>query len=304
MTGAGSADFAFAKEQSLLGSLIGPNFFEPFKDPTITELELDRALQRQRKPDAVFAVESVAQNLEGAFAVEGTVDSNRQSDVHDIVFTDPGGSVALTPGRAPSSRWYIGVDYLSGTAERVPKGCIPLDFQIQYQQGGSIRCAVTFAYADEEYNTSITPSSISEANGASAEFHSADFTVDGTLQSKEESVTFGVSNISRFQRGSDHIPVDAVIGPAEATLDLDTIITETDQLELGYGGSGQSSTSKTMSAVSGSVALSAAGSSITTYNLAGLKPATHAWNDVLSGDTDTTESVSLIAADEQAVSIS
>ena len=303
MTGAGAAEMAFGKESSLLGSLDGPNYYEPFKNPTITDLELDRAVQRQRKPDAVFATESVAQNLEGAFAVEGTVDSTRQSDVHDIIYTDPGGAVALTPGRAPSSRWYVGIDYLDGTAERVLKGTIPLDYSVTYSQGGSIRATLTMAYADEEYNTSVTPSSISEATGASAEFHSADFTVDGTVQSKEQSVTFTVSNIARFQRGSDYIPVDAVIGPAQASLDLETIFSETDQLELGYGGSGQSSTSKSMSSVSGSVELSAAGSTITTYDLKGLKPTTYSWADVIAGDADTTESVSLIAADEEAVSI-
>lgn len=306
MTGAGSAEMAFVKGDGTgLISIPGsPTYFEPGQDPVITDLELDRAVERLRRPDQVFADTSIAGNLEGAFGVEFTMDSNRQSDVHDIVFTDPGGSPILQAGRAATSRWFIGLDYFGSTAERVLKGCIPLDYTVTYEQGGDIRVSITFGYADEESNAAITPSSITEANGTAAVFHGADFTIDGTLQSKEQSLTLSVSNISRFQRGSDHIAVDATVGPAQVSLDLTTIFSEQDQLELAYGGTGQTSTTAEMSEISGSLAFDAGGSTIVTYTLAGLKPTTYGWQDTIGGDADATERVSFVTGDTNALGIS
>lgn len=306
MTGAGSGSLAFVKGtgNSLIDISGTPTYYEPGRDPTITDLELDRAIERLRSPGQVFADTSVAQNLSGAFGVEFVMDSNRQSDVHDIVFTNPGGSPILQPGRAATSRWFVGVDYISATAERVLKGCVPLDYTVTYGQGETIRVAVTFAYADEESNTSVTPSSVQEADGSPAAFHSADFTIDGTTQSKEQSVTLNVSNLSRFERGSDEIAVDAVVAGAQVSLDLETILTEADQLELAYGGSGQTTTSTGITAVSGSLAYAAAGSTITTYDLAGLKTDTNAWQDAIAADPSTTERLTLVAADQTALGIS
>lgn len=306
MTGAGSGSLAFVKGtgNSLIDIPATPTYYEPGRDPTVTDLELDRAIERLRAPGQVFADTSVAQNVSGAFGVEFVMDSNRQTDVHDIVFTNPAGSPILQPGRAATSRWYVGIDYGTATAERVLKGCVPLDYTVTYGQGDTIRVAITMTYADEERNTSVTPSSISEADGTPACFHGADFIIDGTTQSKEQSLTLNVSNLSRFERGSDEIAVDAVVAGATVSLDLETILTETDQLELAYGGSTQTTTSTAMTAVSGSCVYSAAGSTITTYDLAGLKVDTHAWQDAIAADPSATERVTLLAADQTALGIS
>lgn len=306
MTGAGSGSLAFVKGtgNSLIDIPGAPTYYEPGRDPIITDLELDRAVERLRAPSQVFADTSVAQNLEGAFGVEFVMDSNRQSDVHDIVFTDPGGSPILQPGRAATSRWFVGVDYISATAERELRGCVPLDYTVTYTQGDTIRVQITMAYADEVTNTSITPTSISEADGSPASFHGADFTIDGTTQSKEQSVTLNVSNLSRFERGSDHIAVDAVVAGATVSLDLETILSETDQLELAYGGSTQTSTTADQTLVSGSCAYSADGTTITTYDLSGLAVDTHAWQDAIAADPSTTERLTMLAADQTAIGIS
>ncbi|WP_435175653.1 phage tail tube protein [Halorussus sp. AFM4] len=306
MTGAGTADLAFAKESSFLGSLVDsdadgtPEYFEPGKDPTLQELTLQRALQRQRDPSNVWSSQSVAQNLEGAFGIQFTMDDSRIGDVHDIVFNDAG--TGLTSGLAASSRWFLGLDYLSGTAERVLKGVVPMDFTVEYSQGGQIRLNITFAYADEEYNTSITPSSVQAANGASAQWHGMDLTIGGTTQVKEQSATLSISDMSRFQRGSEPIAVEAVVANPQATLDVTGIFSETNQMELAYGGSGQTTTSKTMSSVSGSMALSAAGATVTTYNFGQLKPNEYSWNELL-GTEDTTEQVPFNIDGNPAVSI-
>lgn len=76
MTGAGSAELAFAKEQSFMGSLVDsdgdgtPEYYEPGRDPVIQDLSIEWALARQRQPDSVWSAQSVAENLEGAFGVE------------------------------------------------------------------------------------------------------------------------------------------------------------------------------------------------------------------------------------------
>jgi len=306
MTGAGTADYAFAKETSFLGSLEdsdsdgNPEYFEPGKDPTVQDLTLQRALARQRDPANVWSNQSVVQNLEGAFGIQFTMDDARIGDVHDIVFND--GGTGLTSGVAASSRWFMGLDYLSGTAERVLKGVVPMDYTVEYQQGGQIRVNITFAFADEEYNTSITPSTIQEATGASAQWHGMDLSIGGTTQVKEQSASLSITDLSRFQRGSEAIAVEAVVAAPQASLDLTGIFSETDQMELAYGGSGQNTTSKTMESVSGSMALSAAGATVTTYQFDQLKPDSYSWNELL-GTEDTTEQVTFNVDGSPAVSI-
>jgi hypothetical protein len=307
MTGAGSGNLAFAQEDSFLGSVTGPTYYEPGHDPTITDLSLDRALSRQRFPDQVWGAESVPGNMEGAFTVAWTMDPTRQGDVHDAVFNSSG-PYTLASGLAQTSRWFVGLDYVSGgsvtTAERALKGCAPVDYTVTYQQGGDLRNEITFIYADEETDTSLTPSSVNEATGAPARWHGMDLTVDGTTQVKEDAATLTLTNMSRFERGSQHLPVDAVVGGANATLDLTAIFTETDQLELAYGGSTQTSTTATVDSVSGSLDLSAGGSSFATYSLDKLTPQGHTWQDVIAADSSATEQITFNVDGDPAVSIS
>lgn len=301
MTGAGSGAVAFTTESSFLTEVTDPTYRHPGHDPVVQDLELQRALERQRKPGQVFADESVAGNLEGAFAIEFTLDPDQQEHVHDIVFNSTA-PYALVPGRASTSRWYTGVDYIGGTAERVLLGCAPLDYTVRYTQGGSIRVEVAFLYADEEFNATLSPSNIDEATGAPGRWHGMDLTLGGTLQSNENSVTLSLSNLSRFQRGSQKRPVEAVVGAAQADLSVDTTITEADQLELAYGGGGQTATSKTMDSVAGSLELSAAGSTVTTYTLDALTPDRYAWGDLLNDEADTAERIDFYVTGEPGVS--
>jgi hypothetical protein len=300
MSGAGAAEMAFVNgtDSDLIGIPGAPTYYEPFVDPVINDLTLERALSRLRKPDQVFPDQSVAGNIEGAFEVEGVLESSRLSDLHGILFNNAAGAGdILTDGRAPTSRWYVGLDYLSGsgtaTAERVLKGTVPLTVAFSYTQGEPIRVTATFAYADEESNTSITPSDISEANGDTAQFHGAELTLDGTIQSKEQSFTLSITDISRFQRGSQSVPVDAVVAAPQASLDVTTVITEQDQRELLYGSAGATTTAETIDAVSGSVSFSAAGTQIEQYDLSGMKINDGSWQNIIAADPDAQESYSI-----------
>jgi hypothetical protein len=190
-----------------------------------------------------------------------------------------------------SAEWYTGVDYLTGTAERVLKGVVLTDASVQWGQGDNVTVSVTGVYGDESLNTSITPSSISDA-GNPCPFHQASFSIDGVTQTKEQSATLTFSPLARLQRGSDRQPVDAVLGPVDPTLTVEAIFTEDDQLELAYGSSGATSPQDAVGGVSASATFGdTTGSTVLDYTLSGVTPASYSWSDLVNPDTDLTEPI-------------
>ena len=296
MTRAGAGNLAFGKTDGLLGSLqTADTYYELGKDPQFDDdPSLDRDLEQIRMPNEVFHSESVEGNIEGAFGINFIPTADRIGDVHDILYNNAGGSGdVLTSGEPATSRFYVGVDFIAGTAERVLKGVIPLGVDLNYNQGESTRYSVTFGYANEEYGTSITPSGVNEATGETVQFHSTSLTLDGTVQSKEQSFTLSIEDMSAFHYGSDAVAEGATVAGPQTSLDVTAIITETDQLELAYGGSGQTTTSNRMTAVDGTITLDAGGNTVATYNLSDMKPEGMTWQDVINGDEDVTENYTM-----------
>jgi hypothetical protein len=292
MTGAGSGSLAFAPEDSF-DTLPGtPSYYEFGRNTTVTELNLQNTLQRTRAVGQTESVESIAQRLEGAFAVEAVASADVHSNVHDIIFND--GGTGFTTGAAASARVYPGVDYLSGTAERELQACIPLEYSVTYEEGGLVRYALTMAYADEGLNTSLTPSSVTTVSeGTSAPFHGVGLTIDSAAQGQYlQNTTLSITGISRFRRGAQRAPVDAVAGPCNATLETTAIITGTDELELAYGAADATAPQDEVGGVSASLDIAtASGTNIATYNMSGVTPNTHAWGDLISADNDTTDEI-------------
>jgi len=293
MTGAGSASLAFVVEDSF-NTLPGtPSYYEFGRNVSVTELELTNALQRSRAVGETESVESIAQRLEGAFAVEADVSNDVHDQVHNLVFNDAG--TGFTPGAAPSGRVYAGLDYLSGTAERELQACIPLEYQLIYEEDSLVRYVLTMAYADEALNTSITPSSVTTvSDGSSVPYHGTTLTIDSNAQGQYlQSATLSISGISRFRRGAQRAPVDAVVGPCNATLDTDAIVTGTDELELAYGASASTAPQDSVGGVSAALDIATAGgTAVATYNLSNVTPNSHAWADLVAAETDTTDSIS------------
>jgi hypothetical protein len=294
MTGAGSATLAFAKEETFADTLVdsdgdgNPEYFKFGRNPSVTELELANTLQRMREGDEVESVDSVAQNLEGAVSIEATVSKDVHDDVHDLVFND--GGTGFTSGRSASGRIYTGIDYLTGTAERELIGAIPLEYSVSYEQNEMVTYSLSMAYADEALNTSITPSSIAgPSDGNDVPFHGFTLTVDGATVTKLQSAELSISDIARFQWGADRNPVDAVISTPTTSLTVDATFTGPDRTEIAYGAADATSPQDSLSSVTGSANLSATGSSVATYDLPKMKPDTYSWNDLISGDTDTTD---------------
>lgn len=299
MTGAGSGELAFAKETTFTGSLdtgadSTVDYWHFGRNPTLTELDLQRQLQRMRDAGAVEAVNSLAGNVEGAIGVEAVISNDVQADVHDIVFNDGSGS-SFSTGAANSARVFVGLDYIGGTVERELKGCIPLSYRVSYQQGQPTTFRLRMAYADEVQNTSITPSSINKAtDGSEVPHHGTTLTIDGTNTAKLQSAQLQIQNIARFHRGASEIAADAVIAAPQTSLSFNAIFDTTDYVDLAYGGGGSSVSAlqSSVGSVSGSLAVAtASGTTVATYSLSEIKPDTYSWADIIAAEPDANESV-------------
>jgi len=292
MTGAGSADVAYALETEYLGSLEdsdgdgNPEYYQPGKNITVSEASLQNALTRIRDPDDPEPLTSIAQNFEGALNVSFTL---AEDNWHDLVFND-GTNTGFVAGRMPSSSWFLGVDYLNGTTERVAEGAVVTEATINYQQGSNVTVDLTLIYGDESKNASITPSNIQKAPGSDVyAFHGASLTVDTVGQGERlQSATLSIPTGARFHRGADRHPVDAVIGNVDASLSSDAIFTGPDQLELAYGGASPSSA---ISATTASLTFTNGAGTTIGYDLSGVKPNSYNWSDLVSGDSDLTEPI-------------
>lgn len=295
MTGAGSATVAFGHEQSLMGSLVDsnadgtPEYYKFGRNASITELDLSNTLERMREGDSVEAVTSVAQNLDGAVAIEAVVSKDVHAEVEKLVFNDAG--AGFKTGLASSAKIFAGVDYIGGTCERALAGCIPLEYSVDYEQDGMVTYTLKMAYADESKNTSITPSSITgPSNGNDVPFHGFALTVDGASVAKLQSASLSIQNIARYHWGNQRTPIDAVIANPEATLDAEATFDGPSTLELAYGSSGSSTTQSSVAGISGSIDLSVGGTAVSTYSFSQLKPDSYSWDNLISADEDLTES--------------
>lgn len=292
MTGAGSANVAYAVETSYLGGAGGtPTYVHPGTNITVAELSIDNFLTRIRTPDQREALRSVAQNFEGALSVSFNLGT---ADYHDLIFnaTDGSSNDIFDSSLPPSAEWYFGLDYESGgsisTAERVAKGWVCTQATVEYQQGDLVRVTLTGPYGDEALNTSLTPGSLSPP-GTEADFHEVTLTLDTVTASKLQSATLQLNDLARLERGASRQPIAAVAGPATTTLDATAIYTENDQLELAYGGGSATSPLDSMTGVSGSLDVAPGGTSVSTFELSEVKPATYDWQDLVSADASATE---------------
>jgi hypothetical protein len=289
MTGAGAATFAFDAESSFLGTVAGsPQAFG--RNTRLTELDLSNQLQRMRDAGQVEAAESIAGNFEGAVGVTSVVSADTHDGVEsDIVFN---GSGAFTTGAANSVTIYAGIDYLGGTTERELQGAIPISYSVTGQQGGPIEYDLTMAYAEEVPNTAITPSGISQASpNSTAQFHSADLTINTTSITKLQEFELGAESIARFHRGTSRTPVDAVGAAPETSLSTTAIFEGPTYLEHALGDSGATGVEDSVSAQTGQLELATAGgTTITTYDLPRLAPANYSW-DSLIDEADLTDPV-------------
>jgi len=291
MTGAGSASLAFAAETSFLGSLAGaPDWYSFGRDARENEVSLTNQLQRMRDAGQEEAAESVAGNFEGAFGVSAVVSDDTHGAVEsDIVFNASG---AFESGAANSVTIAAGVDYLTGTAERELSGCIPLSYEIQLRNGQPVEYTLTMAYAEENTNTSLSPSGITEATaGSTVQFHSSDLSVSGATITKMQEATLSIRDIARFHFGWSRTPVDATAAQPTTELTTRAIYGGETYLEYALGSSGATSSEESVTAQSGTITLTTAGgTTVSTYTLPRLEANEYSWDDLVNA-ADLTEPV-------------
>jgi hypothetical protein len=306
MTGAGTATVAYLHEpvDNYMGSPSDTDYKVPGKDPSIEDITISNALRRMRIDDNTAVADAIATNFEGSFSLSF---AHTNPWYLNHVFGEPpvdGGEAAapysytwtFTDGRVQSSRWYMGLDYLSGTAERVLEGTVFGQMQVECHIGEPIRVSLTGFYGDESKNTSITPGSC-VGTGTPLIFHGGSIEVpDSNALTKMDSATLDISTGARAQRGWDRHPLDAVIGAPEVSLDVTKTVTETDQLELAYGGTSGPQT-QVNGAGSGTLSFASPGDTSLEFQLDTVTPDEYGWDDLVAGETDTAESWSAYVND-------
>lgn len=290
----GSATVAFAHEDTFAGTLVDadadgtPEYYEPGRNLTIQNAELTNVLQDLEVPDAVEPVESLAQNLEGAFAIEGTMSADVQADLEATIFNDAG--TAFTHGLALTSRWFLGIDHWSETAERELFGVTPIDYSIQWNEGSPPTWSLTCVYSHEEYGTVITPSSITAAtDGSTVAGHGVELTLDASVEAEVQSCNLSISNIARFERGPPRRPLNAIIAGPKTTLDATVLFRDSSHIETAYGLAAATEPQDSVDSISGSLSFSAAAGAVSDYSLPKLAPETYNWSDILTTDSSLAE---------------
>jgi len=300
MPGAGSGTLLFGKEASFRGSLSPADTAYHFgRNPSIETLSLDRQLQRMREAGVIEDVEAVAQNLEGSLSISAVVNGGVHDDVEDIIFNSgPGNGFATGP--ASSATVFVGSEYLSagGTSNKIRElsGVIPTEYEITYSQGEMTEYSLTMLYADESDGS--VPSTVnSPSAGQDAAFHSFQLDIDSTRIKKLQSATLSFSNLYAYQRGDEQSPLAATLAAPELSVSVTGIWDDpSNQLEYAYGDTGDTTPQQTMDAHSMTVDIDYAATDITQYGLSGCKPTTYGWQDVLNGESDTTETVEWLVA--------
>lgn len=307
MTGAGTGELIFGHETGFMGDLVDadadgtPDLFAFGRNPSLTELDLQNQLEDLRNADSAWAIESIKGNFDGAVGVEAVVSADVHNEVESIVFND--GGTAISPGLAASARIFTGIQYPSGTADRELLGCIPLEYSIDYEQGGMVTYNLSMAYADEQPGSSVDLSTATRvSDGSSLPWHGFELAVDGTSVEDLQSASLSISDIARLQYGGSPTPNRGVIASPSATLDVEAIFTAPSRLDLARGAT-NSAPPDTLDSVSGTITLTVDGTQLSTYNLASLKPDQYSWQNVLATD-DTLDSTTFSVTGQDAVTVS
>ncbi len=297
MTGGGTSNAAYLHEPAgdYMGSPTDTDYKIPGKDLRVDDISIENALQRMNQLDSAEAREYIEGNFEGAFAVSFV---QTMPWYHNHVFGDTptaGGEASApysytwtpTTGRVQSSRWFVGVDYLSGTAERELKGVVFPQLSVTCRQGDPVEVTLTGLYGDETTNTSLTPGSKTGPSKTPLVFHGGTLDIpSGSTQAKMQEATLDVNTNIRLQRDWSRHPVDAVIGNVETTLDMSKISTGTSNLELAYGSTGSTSPQQTVSGQDGGLKFTTPGDTSMEYQFAGVRGDSFNWQNVGAPDEE------------------
>jgi len=289
---AGAAEVAFSEESSFNGSLVSStDWSQPGTNITVTGPTIERNQTRNRQPDDPRPQNSRPGNLVGSATVEFTLTGAKaDQNWHDLVFHDGGTALGKSGDAAPSAQFYFSSERLSGTKDRVVSGAVVTDAEIVWSQAEDVRISLTLAFADEPDGTSApTDSDITQpsVSGVHA-FHGADIDVGSTYQTLLSSMTLSLSNLARMRYGQSQIAESATIAGYEPSLSTDAIYTEADQLDRALTGR---SSGSLVDATGATIPFTNGNGDTITYTVSGAQPNSHDWSDLVSPDTELSESV-------------
>lgn len=304
MVGTGAGDLAWLHEpvDNYAGSPTDTDYKVTGKDQTLDDLSIENALQRLRNLSAEVK-ETIETTFEGAISVSGIVTEDTAWLLNHVMGQPPSqsGSGPYTytfepvsgGDRAQSARFYVGLNYLDGYAERELKGvCFP---QVEFDNtiGEPTTFTATGFFADEELGTSATPGSAPSTTSDPFIFHGGNLDVDSSTQTKMQSATLSIQTGIRGLRGWERKFSDAVMGAEEHTLSPSKIVTSTDLLTDAYGNSSAPTTSPNSIASVPSTLVLGNGSETLTFDMPRVTPNSHSWENIGDEANNKSESVEL-----------
>lgn len=287
MTGAGSAQVAYAVESSY-GTLPGtPTWKQPFTDIEVGSVQLSNSMTRGRQPDDPRPKESREGPVEGQISLSGTM---TDTNFHELIFPESSNTSLATSGSlAPTATWYFDSSLLSGTADRFPAGAAVDSVAWNYQEGQDVTVDLTITFRAGEKNITA-PSSISQPSVSnSVPWHGTSFSVNSTSVSKLQSLTLEIANMARHRAQQSREAADAVVGAYEPSLSFNAIPSDETNLEYQYGSAGATSTEDTIAKQSATLTFSNSGGTVATYNLSNLQSNDYDWQNLVTADTDLVE---------------
>lgn len=285
-----------------MGSPADSDYKTPGLDCVVEDVRIENALRRMRTPGDPETTEALAGNFSGAITVSFTLGNPWW--MNHVFGGEPtaGGESsapytyewAIQPGEVQSSRWYTGIDYSAATAERELMGVVFTDMQVNLQAGEPVEVVLTGFYGDEQKNASLTPGSQPSEQATPLRFHGGSLSIpDATAVNRVKAASLSLSTRARAQTDMSRHPVAAVMGAVETTLDVTDVVTDTDQLELAYGGS-----SAPDGAVDGASAatleLTSPDTTAMTFDLSGVTPDAYSWEQWGDLDADAVENTSYV----------
>lgn len=301
MTGGGAGDLAWLHEpvDDYAGTPTDTTYKAAGQNQRLEDLTIDNALQRLRNM-SIEAVEAIETTFEGAISVTGTVTEDTAWLLNHILGSPPTQTGAgpysyewsIATQRVQSARFYVGLDFLSGYAERELKGVVFPQIEFTNNIGESTTFTATGFFADEAKATTATPGSEPSTTSDAFVFHGGNLSIDATTQKKMQNGTLSIQTGAHPLRGWERKPTDATFGAAEHTLNPTKIVTGVDLLGLAYGNGTAPVTSSGVGSVPGILTLGN-GSETLTFELTGVTSNTYSWDEIGNAESDKTESPEL-----------
>ncbi|GAA0539674.1 phage tail tube protein [Halorubrum ejinorense] len=298
MTSGGNVDVAFVHEPvgDYGGSPSDSQYKTPGRNGTIDTLEFDNDETRQRNwsNETEETVEGV---FDGAFSLSfEAVDPWFLNQVFGQPPTAGGESSEpysytweFVQGEMQSARWYVGADLVNGFAERALSGVVFNQMELDISIGDPVGVSLTGFYASETPNTSFTPGTQPKVDGTPLIFHGGSINIPTSTEiARPQSATLSVSNGARPQREWVREPVAAVIGNPEPTLNLNSVVMDSDLLELGLGSADGPATTVD-GAADGELAFESPGANALRFPMEGITHSTYSWESIGNAEEDLTD---------------